>query len=312
MRANAIVLEQPEKIALATLDLDAPGSSDVVVAVEASGVSAGTERLLWSGRMPEFPGMGYPLVPGYEAVGVVVEAGPESGRAVGDRVFAPGARCFGSVRGLFGAASDHLVLPGARTATLSAAFGDSAVLLALAATARHALAAPDARPPELIVGHGALGRLLARIAIAEGHAAPTVWERSARRRDGAAGYAVISPDNDTRVDYGSIYDASGDAGGLDDWMRRMAPGGCITLAGFYDAPVRFAFPPAFAREARLRIAAEWRPEDLAAVIALVESGALSLDGIVSHRRAAADAADAYATAFTDPDCLKMTLDWRNA
>ena len=66
------------------------------------------------------------------------------------------------------------------------------------------------------------------------------------------------------------------------------------------------------KEARLRIAAEWKPDDLAAAIQLVEFGALSLDGIVSHRRSAADAADAYATAFADPDCLKMTLDWSDA
>ena len=99
---------------------------------------------------------------------------------------------------------------------------------------------------------------------------------------------------------------------MDDWIGRIAPGGVVTLAGFYDAPIQFAFAPAFAREARIRIAAEWKPEDLAAVVDMVDRGALSLDGIVSHRRPATDAAGAYATAFTDPDCLKMTLDWRAA
>ncbi|MEM6491702.1 MAG: chlorophyll synthesis pathway protein BchC, partial [Pseudomonadota bacterium] len=207
--------------------------------------------------------------------------------------------------------ADTIVLPGARTARLSEKFSDSAILLALAATARHALAAPDALAPDLIIGHGAFGRLMARIAVAQG-AAPTVWERSAARRDGAEGYAVCDPDDDPRADYASIYDASGDAGRLDDWIGRIAKGGTVTLAGFYDAPVRFAFPPAFAREMRLRIAAEWTPDDLAAVVDMVDRGALSLDGIVSHRCPAADAAAAYATAFTDPDCLKMTLDWRAA
>ena len=40
--------------------------------IEWSGISTGTEKLLWSGRMPPFPGMGYPLVPGYESVGRIV------------------------------------------------------------------------------------------------------------------------------------------------------------------------------------------------------------------------------------------------
>ena len=64
----AIVLEQPERIAFSRLDLTAPGDDDVVVDIEFSGISTGTEKLLWNGRMPAFPGMGYPLVPGYESV----------------------------------------------------------------------------------------------------------------------------------------------------------------------------------------------------------------------------------------------------
>ena len=34
-----------------------------------------------------------------------------------------------------------------------------------------------------------------------------------------------------------------------------------------------------------------------------------LGGLITHTRAAADAADAYPVAFTDPACLKMVLDW---
>ena len=43
-------------------------------------------------------------------------------------------------------------------------------------------------------------------------------------------------------------------------IARLAPGGEIVLAGFYSAPLSFVFPPAFMREARIRVAAEWRHE----------------------------------------------------
>lgn len=76
--ALAVVLEEPRRIALNRLAIDAPGVQDVVVEIAWSGVSTGTERLLWSGTMPVFPGMGYPLVPGYESIGRVVQAGAES------------------------------------------------------------------------------------------------------------------------------------------------------------------------------------------------------------------------------------------
>jgi 3-hydroxyethyl bacteriochlorophyllide a dehydrogenase len=311
MDTLAVVMERPEELRLARLALDAPGTADIVVDVAYSGVSTGTERLLWSGRMPHFPGMGYPLVPGYESVGQVIEAGPESGRRMGEMVFVPGARCFGAVRGLFGGAAHRVVLPGARAIPIDAALGEAGALIALAATARHAIAAGDGANPELIIGHGVLGRLLARIAMAAG-AEPVVWETNPARMGGAEGYTVIHPDSDERRDYAAIYDVSGDPKLLDTLIGRLARGGEVVLAGFYEAPLSFAFPPAFMKEARLRVAAEWQPADLAATKALIEEGFLSLDGLITHHMPVQEADAAYRTAFGDPACLKMILDWRTA
>jgi 3-hydroxyethyl bacteriochlorophyllide a dehydrogenase len=306
----AVVLQQPEQLALSRLALTPPGPDDVVVDIAWSGISTGTERLLYTGRMPAFPGMGYPLVPGYESVGTVVAAGPAAVRQVGQRVFVPGARCYGPVHGLFGGAAARVVLPAARALPIGESLGEHGVLIALAATAHHALADGDGRPAELIVGHGVLGRLLARIAVARG-AAPVVWERNAQRAAGALGYRVLHPDDDARRDYRSIIDASGDAALLDTLIARLAPGGEIVLAGFYESRLEFSFPPAFMRETRLRVAAQWQPADLAAVTQLIDSGALALDGLITHRAPATDAAAAYRTAFSDPACLKMVLDWRS-
>ena len=83
----------------------------------------------------------------------------------------------------------------------------------------------------------------------------------------------------------------------------------MVLAGFYTQAISFAFSPAFMKEARIRIAAEWTPEDLIATRSLIESGALSLAGLITHTRPAAAAPEAYETAFTDANCLKMILDW---
>jgi 3-hydroxyethyl bacteriochlorophyllide a dehydrogenase len=109
--ALAVVLEQPKRIAVNRLAIAAPTSEDVVVEIAFSGVSTGTERLLWTGAMPPFPGMGYPLVPGYESIGRVVDAGAQSGRREGDWVFVPGANCFGEVRGLFGGSASRVTCP---------------------------------------------------------------------------------------------------------------------------------------------------------------------------------------------------------
>ncbi|MFB0492774.1 3-hydroxyethyl bacteriochlorophyllide a dehydrogenase [Methylobacterium sp. OAE515] len=311
MDALAVILESPEHLAIKHVALTPPAETDAVVAVTWSGISTGTERLLWSGRMPPFPGMGYPLVPGYESVGTVIEPDAGGSVMVGQTVYVPGARCFGSVRGLFGGAASHLVAPAGRLIPVDAALGDRACLLALAATAYRALGGIRPGSTPLIVGHGVLGRLLARLTLAAG-AEPTVWETNPARSTGALGYTVLAPADDLRRDYAVITDVSGNADGLDTLIARLAPGGEIVLAGFYEAPLSFAFPPAFMREARIRISAEFRPEDLAAVTMLIDGGQLSLDGLITHRAPAAEAESAYRTAFADPACLKMILDWRDA
>lgn len=309
MQSTAIVFQQPKSLALTALSLPQMGAADVQVEVEFSGISTGTERLLWEGTMPAFPGMGYPLVPGYETVGRVVDAGDQATLKVGTRVYIPGSQCFQDARNLFGGSASKLVVPSARALPIQESLAEQGVLFALAATAYHAHSAPGTQQPELIVGHGVLGRLIARLAVlAGGH--PVVWETNPARRTGAVGYEVIDPSTDSRKNYKCICDVSGASTLLDELIGRLAPGGEVVLAGFYDAPLSFVFPPAFMREARIRVAAQWSPPDLAAVIALAGDGRLSLDGLITHQHDASQAEVAYRTAFGDADCLKMVLDWR--
>ncbi len=317
METTAVILTGPRDLGMGAVALARPSAGDIVVRVAYSGISTGTEKLFWSGTMPPFPGMGYPLVPGYEAAGEVVEAGPETGFRPGDHVFVPGANCYATadgqaVRGLFGGAAAHLVTSAARVARIDGGMGAEGALLALAATARHAIAGFGTAMPDLIVGHGVLGRLLARLTVAAGGRAPTVWEIDPSRRLGADGYSVIAPEDDPRRDYHAIYDASGAPDLLNTLVGRLAKGGEVVLAGFYTQAISFAFPPAFMKEARFRIAAEWAPEDLTATRALIECGALSLGGLITHTANAGSAPMAYETAFTDPACLKMILDWSAA
>lgn len=311
MHANAVLFEKPGQLSLSEIPISDPENSDVVVDIEWSGISTGTERLLWSGRMPEFPGLGYPLVPGYESVGRVVEAGSASNRKINDRVFVPGASCFGDIKGLFGGTASRLVVPGERTVVIDEALEELGVLLALAATAYHALTnGPSSDTPDLIVGHGVLGRLIARLAIVLGDSAPVVWESDPKRMQGGENYTVVHPDSDRNTQYKLICDVSGNHALLNDLIQQSSIGGEIILAGFYDQPLAFDFAPAFMRETKLRVAAEWKPQDLVAVIELINNDRLNLDGLISHHQEATQAAAAYRTAFEDASCLKMILDWR--
>jgi bacteriochlorophyllide a dehydrogenase len=316
MQASAIVFNSPCNLTVQKLGLVGASPGDIEVEVLYSGISTGTERLLWDGSMPPFPGMGYPLVPGYETVARVARVhGDAAGLLVGDTVFVPGSHSFDGVHNLFGGAGSHLIVPHGRVVKVQPELGIEATLLALAATAYHSVAlggvSEPCAPPDLIIGHGVMGRLLARLTVAAGLPAPTVWDTTAARRDGGEGYSVIHPDEDGRKDYRAIYDVSGDAAILDRVIPRLKPGGEVVLAGFYKQSISFAYAPAFMREARIRVAAEWKRADLLAVTDLVHSGVLSLAGLVTHTQTPGCAHEAYEAAFGDPQCLKMVLDWRH-
>lgn len=308
MDALAVVIEEPERLAVRRVDLTSPTERDVVVSVDWSGISSGTERLLWTGQMPPFPGMGYPLVPGYESVGRIVR--PSGDRQEGELVFVPGSRGFRDIKGLFGGAASQLVVDRDRVVPLDDAMGEQGTLLALAATARHAVVRAG-RMPELIIGHGVLGRLVARWVVSQG-GEPIVWEKEPVRREGARGYEVSEPGKGLHGPIHCAIDVSGHDSIIDELVPQLAPRGTIVLAGFYGARTSFAFPAAFMREIELRIAAEWRPEDLPDVMDALREGRLELDDLITHRASVPEASAAYRTAFSDPACLKMLLDWRKS
>ena len=317
MKAQAIVFEAPQSIAVRTLELAPMGPRDVEVAVSFSGISTGTERLLWDGTMPPFPGLSYPLVPGYETVGTVAQMGAEvTGLSLGDLVFLPGSYAFQGVQNIFGGSGSRLVVPHERAVKLDAALGVKGVLLALAATAHHVFTVGrEGLPlayPDLIIGHGIMGRLLARMVVAAGKPAPVVWETQAVRQSGAFGYGVIHPDDDARKDYRCICDVSGDSGILNRVIPKMAAGGEVVLAGFYKQYLSFSYAMAFMREASIRVAAQWKKHDLDAVVAMFHNGSLPLEGLITHFETPQRAQQAYEVAFGNPQCLKMVIDWRQA
>lgn len=310
MLSQAVTFKAPFEIELTDVVLKARQESDVVVETLWSGISSGTEKLFWNGDMPFFPGMQYPLVPGYESVGRVCQSPAGSALHEGELVFVPGANCYRDVAGLFGGSASRLLVDEDRLIPLPSDLGRNGVLLALAATAYRAVAKAGDRDVDLIVGHGVLGCLMARICLALGKKPPVVWETDPARRPVGQRYIVTEPGEITPC--GVAIDASGDLAALDVIVTSCRRGGQIILAGFYEDRLSVAFTPAFMREVSLHISAEFLPEDMAAVLTLVKSSKLSLDGLITHEMNHTSAADAYEVAFGQPDCLKMVLNWKGA
>ena len=132
MNTLAVVLERPESLALRRLALTPPSDADIVVDVEWSGISTGTEKLLWTGRMPSFPGHGLSARAGLRVGRASHRGGPGVGPASRRARLRPRcARCFGEVRGLFGGAASRLVVDASRVVPVDAKLGEQGALLAL-------------------------------------------------------------------------------------------------------------------------------------------------------------------------------------
>lgn len=307
--STAVVFESPGQLSVRQVTLPDIDAGDCLVEVSHSGISTGTERLLWDGSMPSFPGLQYPLVPGYESIGHVLESGPGAHLPAGQAVFIPGSRGFTDVAGLFGGAAKHLIVPASRLIPLPEGARESSVLLALAATAVHAVRRCGiGLAPDLVIGNGVLGRLIARISAALYSNTVTFWEANPGRQN-TEGNPVFTAATDDRSDYRVIIDVSGDHHIINQAVAHMSRGATLVLAGFYHDALHFDFAPAFMREINLHIAAEWHRDDMQTAADLIAKDRLFVDDLVTHRYPATDAASAYHEAFTNPDCLKTILDW---
>jgi 3-hydroxyethyl bacteriochlorophyllide a dehydrogenase len=81
--------------------------------------------------MPPFPGMGYPLVPGYEAAGEVVEAGQRHGDFARRHGLRARRQLLRRVKGLFGGATNRLVTAADRAVRIDPPWAAEGALLAL-------------------------------------------------------------------------------------------------------------------------------------------------------------------------------------
>jgi 2-desacetyl-2-hydroxyethyl bacteriochlorophyllide A dehydrogenase len=96
MKARQVVILEPGRVDVREVELPSPGPNQIMVATEASAVSAGTELAVYTGthqwlKDPSLPDWKFPFRPGYSAAGKVVAVGPGiKDWHAGDRVSYPG------------------------------------------------------------------------------------------------------------------------------------------------------------------------------------------------------------------------------
>jgi len=209
-KTEAVVFPEPGRIIIDEVELPDPGPTDVLVEIEYTSISIGTERWCLTGRMklPGEPPLAFPHLPGYQAAGVVREIGHKvENIKPGDRVFSrncrkpanwPGSWWGGQVRFHVADYQTVIKLPGA-VSTYEASS------LLLAQVGFNGATKPRVSPGDVavVIGEGLVGQYAAQVLCYRG-AHVIISGLLEPRLEKAAQYSADEVFNDTGKDFPSF------------------------------------------------------------------------------------------------------------
>ncbi len=319
MKSKAIVFYAPERLELREVELRELGSDDVLIETHWTSISAGTEKMLFQGKLPPMQMTSYPVIPGYETVGKIIQKGenvPDS--ALNTFVYVSGSLGYIGVNAAWGGASSHIVSPFHKTIRVDNISDVSLGLaLPLGSTALHAVdLAEVSRKKVLVLGQGAVGLLVAELAKHFGAELVIVTDLNAVRLAQSSANIRVKADEQNLNDVLSgllcdvVIDCTGSMKAIEQSFPHLTMNAKVILAGFYQR-IDLPYHLAFMKELTFIAAKQWRVGDLERTRDLIAREKINVRKIFTHQSSAFNGIEqAYHTAFNDPNCLKMVLNWK--
>ena len=323
MKTCALIISKPGQIALEEIEIPEPGPGEVLVEVEYSCISPGTELRVLAGKQTGAPA--FPFIPGYSAAGIVSGGGPGTTLKEGTRVF-----CLGTVRAsvavCWGGHVAHAVLAEEDVVKIPDNISlRQAVAAKLCAISYHGvrLSAPLPHENVLVLGLGPIGFFSALLHKAAGTFVVVIEPSTARRAIGqAAGLRVIIPEDVAFPDGADIVvDATGSPAVLRSAVlhtrvlppdNHIHPPARLVIQGSYASPPAFPYDEAFAREVRILVPRDNQRRDLDAVLGFMARGLLDTTACVANYGAPANAPKIYAAlASSSHSGITGCFDWKS-
>ncbi len=328
-KTTAVMFPRPGETCITALHIPPMGPSDVLVSIEYSSISVGTERwCLTAGlEIPGQPPLAFPHVPGYQAAGVVLEMGDDvSDIKPGDRVFSRNCRepedfkgsWWGGHVGLHVADGRSVIPLPDKVSTFEA----SSLLLAQVGYNGASKPCVSSGDVALVIGEGLVGQYAGqvlhhrgahviiaglnktRLAIASKYSADEVFDNS----NGTLGEFILE-------NYPQGIQIVLDTASKNQTVRLatdlLARNGQLVMNGFY--------PPSESmldwhwlrrKEITLYCPDSRTRERLEATLRLIETGHMEVQELVTHTTPASYAPDMYRM-LLDPsaDFLGIVFDW---
>jgi 2-desacetyl-2-hydroxyethyl bacteriochlorophyllide A dehydrogenase len=264
---KAVVIEEPNRMAVSRIEDPTPAAGEAVIKVEACGI-CGTDIHVLHG---EFAPTRYPIVPGHEFCGEVVAVAPDVRNVkAGDVVAVDPSLFCGKCRqcraGRFnlcenwnaigvgsanGACAEFVGVPAANAFKLPAEMPRHwGALVEPLSCAVHGLDMVDVEVADnyLIYGAGTMGLLLAQLAKHAGANRLDMVERNPKRhvlakRLAADRIAVSADELDRPEGWDVVIDATGVVPAIEDGLKRVARGGTFLMFGVANADATATFSP---------------------------------------------------------------------
>ncbi|MBN1681613.1 MAG: zinc-dependent alcohol dehydrogenase family protein [Anaerolineae bacterium] len=330
---QAAVINAPEQAHVIETPLPDPGPNDVLIQVRAAGI-CGTDLHIFHGKYEAV----YPIIPGHEFSGVVAAVGDAVSRfQVGDRVTAdpniPCGRCpfcqrnepnqcqnlaaVGVTRS--GAFAEYVTVPESNVFPIGDLSFAAAALVEPLACVVWGLKRVSVQPGDsvLIFGAGPMGCLVAQAVRSAGAARVVITDLVPSRLDIAhdLGATDVLPAGQHQAEritalaplgYDIVADATGIASVLEQSFSYARPRGKIWVFGVCPPDQRVSFVPYDVFRKDLSIIGSFAVNrTFQESIALIESGAVQVEPLISHTLPLAQFAEGLELAEHDPKRLKV-------
>lgn len=329
MKSKAIVFEKVFNATINDLDIPSPSNKEIITKTIYSGVSTGTETRVYSGKQE---GGIFPLIPGYENIGEIVECGTDVKLKPGQMVFSIGSsftkpftRCWGG-HVEYSLLNEDSVIPVAKDINLLDALYAKVGGIALHGVKRAKISEKDT---VAIVGLGLIGHLAVQCVKAQGARVIAIDKNKERlecAKKAGADY-VIDPEEKNLMDQvkeisnGGVsvaMDVTGVASTVNltaqlvygkPWAPPYPPSARVVILGSYTEPISFSYIDAlFMNEPDILPSRDTTAEDLSETLSLIEKKQIKPDIIPAKIFSYLDVSTAYKEMY-EKKLMRITFSW---